>query len=173
MTNALTIRNAGKEDLAIVRRLAEEIWPDTYAEILSADQLRYMMELIYSLPSLQEQLIEQHHTFLIASMHGEPVGFASYSLIEPRGIYKLHKIYIHPKTQGKGAGKALIDHIVQQLQAKGAASIRLNVNRHNKAKLFYERLGFAALYEEDIDIGNNYFMNDYVMELKITHSPSP
>ena len=43
----------------------------------------------------------------------------------------------------------------------------LNVNRRNKAKQFYEHLGFTIISEEDIDIGQGYFMNDYVMEKKL------
>ena len=34
-------------------------------------------------------------------------------------------------------------------------------------KEFYEKLGFTVIKEEDIDIGNGYLMNDYVMEKKI------
>ena len=29
---------------------------------------------------------------------------------------------------------------------------------------FYEKLGFQIIKEEDVDIGNGYFMNDYIME---------
>ncbi|MGZ8545109.1 MAG: GNAT family N-acetyltransferase, partial [Flavisolibacter sp.] len=50
---------------------------------------------------------------------------------------------------------------------KGATVLRLNVNRNNSARSFYEKLGFEMIGEEDIDIGNGYFMNDYVMEKKI------
>jgi hypothetical protein len=41
------------------------------------------------------------------------------------------------------------------------------VNRYNKAKGFYEKLGFKVIGKEDIDIGNGYLMNDYVMQLEI------
>jgi len=41
------------------------------------------------------------------------------------------------------------------------------VNRQNNAKNFYEKLGFVVIKEEDIDIGNGYFMNDYVMEMML------
>jgi hypothetical protein len=41
------------------------------------------------------------------------------------------------------------------------------MNRNNKARQFYEKNGFIIIKEEDIDIGNNYFMNDYVMEKRL------
>jgi ribosomal protein S18 acetylase RimI-like enzyme len=43
----------------------------------------------------------------------------------------------------------------------------LNVNRNNKALGFYQKFGFVILREEDIDIGNGYFMNDYIMVCKL------
>ncbi|MEI9808163.1 MAG: hypothetical protein WDO16_09960 [Bacteroidota bacterium] len=41
------------------------------------------------------------------------------------------------------------------------------MNRSNNAKLFYEKIGFIVIREEDIDIGNGYLMNDYVMEKQV------
>jgi GNAT superfamily N-acetyltransferase len=166
MNNSLTIREAGINDLVTVEKLAHEIWPGTYGHTHSSEQLSYMLQLIYSQPSLQQQMQQQHHHFLIAELDGQPVGFADYSLYEP-GVYKLHKLYVHGSTQGKGVGKALIDHISGKLLQQNAHTLRLNVNRLNKARLFYEKQGFAVIKEEDVDIGNGYFMNDYIMEKKL------
>lgn len=162
----ITIRLANADDLTTVERLAREIWPGTYGDILSAEQLEYMLDLIYNNAALRKQMTDQQHTFLMAEQDGEPVAFAAYSTVEP-GISKLHKIYVHQKTQGQGIGKFLIDHIVGQLRIQHIHTLRLNVNRQNKARFFYEKLGFIVAKEEDIDIGRGYFMVDYVMEKKI------
>ena len=87
-------------------------------------------------------------------------------MTEP-GMYKLQKIYVMPQNQGKGTGKFVITEILKAITRKGGTSLQLNVNRNNKAKEFYEKLGFAVIREEDNDIGNGYVMNDYVMEKKI------
>jgi ribosomal protein S18 acetylase RimI-like enzyme len=112
-------------------------------------------------------MLNQQHTFLMVEQEGEPIAFAAYSTVEP-GISKLHKIYVHQKTQGQGIGKQLIDYIVGQLQTQNIHTLRLNVNRQNKARFFYEKLGFEITKEEDIDIGKGYFMVDYVMEKAIS-----
>jgi ribosomal protein S18 acetylase RimI-like enzyme len=166
MNDELVIRDADLEDIPTIGYLAQQIWPGTYQEILGIAQLQYMMDLIYSPNSLQQQMVKQKHHFLVVELDEEPVGFASYSPLKEEGIYKLHKLYVHPKTQGKGIGKTLVDYIVDQLPRK-ARALRLNVNRHNKAKNFYEKIGFSIVKEEDIDIGNQYFMNDYVMEKQL------
>jgi ribosomal protein S18 acetylase RimI-like enzyme len=69
--------------------------------------------------------------------------------------------------QGKGVGKFIIEHVINLVKSKNATILRLNVNRCNKAKLFYEKSGFVAVKTEDIDIGSGYFMNDYVMEKRL------
>lgn len=68
-----------------------------------------------------------------------------------------------PDAQGKGLGKILIEETESQAIKKRNSKLLLNVNRQNKARLFYEKLGFKIAYSEDIEIGNGYLMNDYVM----------
>ena len=162
---ALTLRRAFEKDIPLIRDLSLKVWPQTYSTILSAEQIDYMLEMMYSERSLATQMKEKHE-FLIVSDGNEPIGFASYSLLE-NGIYKLHKIYILPGLQRKGAGKFVIRELVNAIARKGGKSLQLNVNRNNTAKDFYEKLGFGIIREEDIDIGNGYFMNDYVMEIVI------
>ena len=167
MPTGIAIRFAEVDDINIIGFLAQQIWPYAYKDILSEDQLNYMMNLFYSPGSLQEQMIDKKHSFLIVEENEEPIGFASYSVTDQPGVYKIHKIYILTNQQGKGLGRLIINFIVGDIIESGALALQLNVNRHNKAKFFYEKLGFKVIREEDIDIGNNYFMNDYVMEKKL------
>jgi ribosomal protein S18 acetylase RimI-like enzyme len=70
--------------------------------------------------------------------------------------------------QGRGIGKYKLAHITNDIKNKGGKSLQLNVNRYNHpAILFYEKQGFSVLKEEDINIGNGYFMNDFVLTLPI------
>jgi len=61
----------------------------------------------------------------------------------------------------------MIDHIIDDIKKKNASALFLQVNIHNKAKSFYEKLGFAEVDLINLDIGNGFFMNDYVMEKKL------
>lgn len=159
---AITLRRASDEDILLVRELSLQVWPATYASILSREQIDYMMNLMYSEAALHQQMKDDHR-FLIVYNAGIPIGFASYSQLEP-GVFKLHKIYIITLQQGRGTGRYVIDQIIERIREEGGTLLRLNVNRNNSAKDFYEKLGFVAVREEDLPIGNGYFMNDYVME---------
>ncbi len=163
-TANLNLRRAYESDIPLIRDLSLKTWPQTYSTIISSEQIEYMMNLMYSAVSIREQM-KQQNEFIIVNDGRDPVGFAAFSLIDT-GIYKLHKIYLLPQMQGKGAGKFVINEIIKAMARKGGKALQLNVNRNNKAKDFYEKMGFIILREEDIDIGGGYYMNDYIMEKK-------
>jgi len=163
----ILLRKAKEEDLPIITQLAEEIWPQTYSEYISEEQLRYMLDLMYNQGELLAQFAKGY-TFLIASENGKDVGFACWSLTEPEHFgYKLHKLYVVPSMHGKGLGKLLINEVVNLAVSKGGKTLQLNVNRNNKAKDFYLKIGFKIKETVDIHIGNGFYMNDYIMELPI------
>jgi RsiW-degrading membrane proteinase PrsW (M82 family)/ribosomal protein S18 acetylase RimI-like enzyme len=164
-TETLRIKKAQPSDIPLIQKMAYEIWPVTYGNILPQEQLAYMLELIYSHHSLAAQM-QKGDEFVLVYDEETPVGFASFGLTEP-DVFKLHKLYVATSQQGRGTGRFLIDQLIKAMKTKGATALRLNVNRHNPAKNFYEKLGFIVQREEDIDIGNNYWMNDYVMQKDI------
>jgi GNAT superfamily N-acetyltransferase len=162
-----TIREAIVTDAETIRALANEIWRPTYSPILEPEQIEFMLVEIYSHEKLTAQIDQGIQTFLLLLEDNMPVAFAAYSPREDDPeIYKLHKIYCLPSTQGKGYGKILLNVVAEKVAEAGKNILELNVNRHNNAKNFYEKMGFSIAYEEDIPIGP-YWMNDYVMRKEL------
>jgi ribosomal protein S18 acetylase RimI-like enzyme len=159
------IRKATIDDIPLIRELCFKVWPQTYSSIVSQEQIGYMLDKMYSHASLQQQMSDGSE-FIFVYEGDEPAGFAAYFEKAP-SVFKLDKIYILISQQGKGTGRLVIDHIVDEIKRRGASALQLQVNRHNKAKNFYEKLGFVVIDEKDFDIGNGFFMNDYVMEKKL------
>jgi len=161
------IRQATIADVEIIRQIAEETWWTAYGPILASEQIAFMLGEIYSTQKVTAQIEDNLQTYLLLIEDGQPVAFAAYSPREEDSeIYKLHKLYCLPVTQGKGCGKILIDEVCKQTLEAGKHTLDLNVNRYNKAKTFYEKMGFEVIYEEDIPIGP-YWMNDYVMRKEL------
>ena len=153
---------ATKEHIPLIQKIVDDTWPATYGSIISTAQISYMIDLFYSNAALEKQFASGHR-FLLAVEDDQALGFAGFELdVEPQ-IAKLHKLYVLPNTQGKGIGILLSDSVINAATDANQASLILNVNRHNKAFVFYQKQGFSVLKEEDIDIGSGYFMNDYVM----------
>lgn len=163
----MEVKKAGIEYIPQIQALAHITWNTVYRDILSPGQLAYMLQLIYSTDSLQNQMISLGHQFIVVAEEEKTLGFASYSAKHTNDttIYRLHKIYITPDQQGRGTGKKLLEFITRDISKAGARILELNVNRNNKALGFYEKLGFKIIGEEDIPIGNGYFMNDYILQL--------
>ncbi len=153
--------HASVEDIPTIITIQEKTWEPTYRDILSKEQIDYMFEKIYSYDSLKHQIESGHH-FMILLNDGIPEGFSAVEEEKP-GKFKLHKIYVLPSTQGTGAGKYLLLETEAYVKSAGGTVLSLNVNRYNKARTFYEKMGFRVIDEQDIPIGP-YWMNDYILE---------
>jgi N-acetylglutamate synthase-like GNAT family acetyltransferase len=162
-----TIRQATVNDVDTILQIADTTWWATYSAILEREQIEFMLNEIYSAEKIEKQVREHLQTYLLLEEEGTPVAFAAYSpRDENPDIYKLHKLYCLPQTQGKGYGKILINEVANKTSEAGKTILELNVNRYNQAKSFYEKMGFTIACEEDIAIGP-YWMNDYVMRKEL------
>lgn len=159
----MKIIEASKDHIPAIQSLSDIIWPQTFREILTQEQIAYMMDMMYSKSALEKQL-DDHHHYLLVEDNGEYLGYLSYELnYKVSDLTKIHKIYVLPSLHGKGVGRFLIESVGQIAQSKYNTELSLNVNRFNKAIDFYKKLGFEVMYSEDIDIGNGFLMEDYVM----------
>jgi len=155
-------------DLPLIRQLAYDIWPNTFAAILSPEQIDYMLDMMYSENAVRHQMNALNHIFLLAVEKGKAVGYISYELnYKGRTKTKIHKIYLLPETQGKGYGAKLMKRVIKIAQESNQSSLTLNVNKYNKALNFYHKLGFETIGNEYIDIGNGYLMEDIILEKQL------
>ena len=160
----LNFKKATKEDIPVIFQLADRIWRKYYPDIISVEQIEYMLKNMYSSENLLKQLNEGHEYTLVYS-DKEPIGYISISTKDTKN-YFLHKFYIEVEGQRKGIGSELFATILKQL--KKAETIELTVNRKNyKAINFYFKNGFVIKEVADFDIGNGFFMNDFVMIKKL------
>ena len=176
----IKITPAGLNDRAFIRSVAERTWPSTYGHIISQEQIDFMLDWMYSDASLEKQM-NTGCAFYIASIKKEneqwdAVGFCSVSpddekaeennsteKVEGAKAHKLNKLYVLPSAQGTGAGKALLNKSIEVAKAAGSSSLFLQVNKLNTAYTFYLKHGFIKEAEFKFDIGNGFYMDDYIM----------
>ena len=164
----ITLFEATPSDFKIIREIAYATWPDTYGDILSEKQITYMLDLFYSDKMLTKNVNQKNHRFLLAKEKETYLGFASYEHnYKQNKTTKIHKIYVLPEAQGKGIGRLLIDKMENLATESGMKAVSLNVNRHNKALTFYQKLGFQIISEEDINLDHGYLIEDYIMEKQL------
>ena len=63
-TKTIQTEEINEQQVAIVQELAYEIWPQTYAEVLSKEQIDYMLDMMYSIKSLEDQVKNGHRMFI-------------------------------------------------------------------------------------------------------------
>ena len=162
----IVIRKAGSKDIETIIEIAHQTWPSTYSDILSTDQINFMVDLMYNGKTLLSQMNNEIHFFLIVDDE-LPFGFTSYEIMGKecdKPYAKVHKLYVLPSHQGKKGGKLLLDHISKEMVSKNVFSMQLNVNKFNKSVAFYQHYGFYIAKEMILDIGQGYVMDDFVME---------
>ncbi|KRD10217.1 acetyltransferase [Flavobacterium sp. Root901] len=164
----ITISEAGLSDIKTIQKITNITWPITYGEILSQTQLDYMLGLFYSDEALSNQIENKEQLFYLISDSESTIGFIGIEHNYKNGaVTKIHKIYLLPETQGKGYGKTVFGFIEKLALDNNSKELLLNVNRFNPALNFYKKLGFEIKETVDIEIGNGYLMEDYVMGKKI------
>jgi|688.fasta_scaffold13115_3 GNAT superfamily N-acetyltransferase len=144
-----------------IQTLAQETWLHTYINIISREQIEYMLNAFYNTELIEEQMSNSHHHFIALQENKQLLAYAH--AIEQENSMKLSKLYVHPTQHNKGFGKILLQAIEKKCLLLQKNILELCVNKFNPAKHFYESQGFFVVREEDFPIGE-YWMNDYVME---------
>lgn len=94
------------------------------------------------------------HPWLAAEADGRVIGFASSSAFRARPAYRWTVetgVYLAPEAQGRGLGRALMEHMLDLLTRQGFTSVVAGITLPNAASVaLHEKLGFSpcATYRE-------------------------
>lgn len=162
------IKATGK-DIPLIQDLARRSWVNAYAEILSEEQMEYMLSEMYSEQEIGKHLQnhDYHYYLIVDEKNDSYEGFIGYEHNYEDKTTKLHRIYLVPESKGKGLGKAALQFLNEKVSENGNKRIILNVNKHNAARKFYESQGYRVYEEGVFDIGNGFVMDDFLMEFLI------
>ena len=158
----ITIHKASLSDISHIQNMAHAIWPVVYKDIITIQQINYMLETRYSGTALENQ-IKSGQQFFIAKEEKEYLGYAGVAPTKHKGSFKLEKLYVIPDNHKKGIGGMLLNAVEEYTIQCAGNNIILQVNRQNAAVGFYLKKGFKIDREEDVEIGGGFYMNDYFM----------
>jgi len=157
------IRPIAPDDVFAIASLARTTWLDAYAEIISPEQIDYMLAQRYGHARLRADIEDPQKWLHQAHVGGILAGFAACEIY--KGEFKIDKLYIHPAMQRKGVGAALIEHAAAIAREQGFAAMILAVNKQNEQAIHaYTQYGFRVRDKTVTDIGGGFVMDDYVME---------
>jgi ribosomal protein S18 acetylase RimI-like enzyme len=159
-----------RSEIDAIVDLAGTIWHEHYDPIIGPQQVDYMLEQFQSHAAVSAQ-IAQGYYYHYAKTADLVTGYLA-TIIEPgTDSLLISKIYVEQAARGQGIGGMLLDTAEALGNNHGIASLRLTVNRHNTDSInWYRKKGFVITGEVDADIGNGYYMNDYVMLKQLSES---
>jgi len=164
----ITICKASINDINAIQSIAHQTWPKVYKSIITQSQIEYMLDLFYAEEVLLENITKKGHVFLLIKENDQSIGFTAFEhQYLQKNVTRIHKLYLLPEFHGKGFGKILMDDVIKIAKASSSKLISLNVNKVNPALTFYKKAGFEIVREEKLSIGQDFFMDDYVMELEL------
>lgn len=157
------IIKANENDIALIADLARNSWKTAYKDILSRDQIEYMLGQMYSPSEISGQMKQNDYYYYIIFENEIPAGFMGFEFhFEPKTT-KLHRLYLLDEFRGKGLGRTALTFLSSVAKEAGERSIILNVNKHNPARSMYEACGYHIYDEGVFDIGSGYVMDDYLL----------
>lgn len=160
--DTISLGNLRDDEIEQLCALAESIWRASYRDMISPEQITYMLEQRYR-PALLRQLQARGDRFVAARAGGELVGFAHAYLTEATQC-KLDKLYVSTELQRHGIGTQLVSAVAAYARQHGCERLILRVNKRNLAALAaYRKYGFSLATAMTEDIGNGFVMDDYVL----------
>jgi ribosomal protein S18 acetylase RimI-like enzyme len=161
MNKPIQLKPATLNDVAAIAKLADTIWHAHYPSIIGLEQVKFMLEKMYHPNVLSHHISEGPQAFFIIQSDVESLGFIAIEPKEKDELY-LQKLYVLPTNHRRGIGAGALNEAVKYYPK--AKRIRLQVNRQNYTAInFYFKLGFSIERVADFDIGDGFFMNDFVM----------
>jgi len=152
----LTIRNATIADARKIAEIHVAAWRAAYRGMMPDDYLAAL-----SVDERCERWSKATSSFgpaivAVVELAAEIAGFCSFGPTRDEASSDTAEIYslnVHPERWGQGVGRLLCEHAFRQAAAREHNAMTLWVlGENDRARRFYERLGYAADGAEKIDI---------------------
>lgn len=154
------------EDLEELSKLAAEIWHEYWIDLLSEEQIEYMLEKFQSKNAIEEQITNEKYAYFYIISRGRIVGYTG--LCVKNDYLFISKFYIKKEFRNKGYGGRAFELMIKYAKMSARYKLRLTVNKNNKKTIrTYTNWGFRKIESVVVDIGNGFVMDDYIMEYNI------
>jgi GNAT superfamily N-acetyltransferase len=147
-------RPATVEDAPAIARVHVASWNAAYRGVIADAALDSLTEERLA-PEWRGAIEGSEVEVAVIEVDGEVVGYSRYGPsrdddLDPAGTAEVYGFYLHPDAWGKGAGRALMEHVKQDLRRRGYRDGCLWVVQVNeRAQAFYRALGFAPDGRDD------------------------
>ena len=169
----LQIRYATIEDAKLIADLSHQTFYETFAEQNTKENMEKFLSQQFTKGKLMLEVGAPGNTFLLAYRDQEVVGYTKLrENTEPRSIdikpaLEIARLYVVQHMIGQGAGKLLMQAIIDIARQSDAAAVWLSVWEKNKRALdFYHHWGFEK-FDETLFVLGDDIQTDWLMRKKV------
>jgi ribosomal protein S18 acetylase RimI-like enzyme len=162
--NFIALDQNDAEKICEMSKMATEIIREHFDPIIGKSQNDYMLKRFQSVDAITNQLVQGYRYYFVQE-ENQNIGFVAF--YPKKDAMYLSKFYLYKNIRGKGFAHEMLSFVVEETKKAGLSAIELNVNKYNSACQAYEKLGFKIIRSEKNDIGNGFFMDDYVYRLEL------
>ena len=143
----ISLQPITKKDCEILYSLMKEIYPPAYSHFWN-DEGGWYVKSQYSELNVLKELSEEKAAYYFVLFKNEIIG--NFRVVWDNKLkdlsgkqVKLHRLYLHPKTQGNGIGKQLLYWLEEKSKKEGYSIIWLDaMNEQPQAFQFYKKQGY-------------------------------
>lgn len=151
------------KNITTLANLASEIWHEYWVEILTSEQIDYMVENFQSENAISNQIESENYIYFFINVNGNNAGYIGLS--KKQDHLFLSKLYIKKEFRHKGLGTKAFEFIKNFAKENNYKNIILTVNKYNTNTInAYKKWNFHEIDSVVTDIGNGFVMDDYIME---------
>ena len=152
-------RTAGEADAPALAALFRETFTETFGHLYSkADLSAFLAE--HTAEDWAKQLLDPAFSVRIAEQDGIAVGLAKLGPVklpvdDAADSLELRQLYLRGDVRGSGVAAELMEWLLHEAHARGAANLYLSVYTDNlRAQRFYARYGFVTVGPCVFMVGN-------------------
>jgi len=156
----VTYRNAVPSDAAVLDRIFDRVFCDTFAHLYRAEDLHAFLSS-FGAADWEMQLADRAFACRIAEVEGVAVAYVKLGPLkipveEDSPALLLDQLYVLKDFHGAGIAQALMDWTFDEARRRGATRLYLTVYIDNhRARRFYDRYGFEAVGRYDFMVGSH------------------
>lgn len=141
-------------DEETIPALVDDLWLPFAEEMADLDPYNELAEegvRKHAIDHRHDQFTNDDIVLFIAETDGDLAGYAAAEYGEAAPVFargpavNLGELYVRPDDRGAGIATALVDHVKEWANDRGAERLKLSVNQRNEgARALYEELGFSV-----------------------------
>ncbi|MCL2032504.1 MAG: GNAT family N-acetyltransferase [Methanomassiliicoccaceae archaeon] len=152
------------DDAEELAEMAKEIWTDYYSTFPDRDLPEYVLKKFQSELAIKEQMCEG---YLYCFIKKDDVNVGYICVLRDSDTVLLSRIYILKDFRGQGLASEAIDILAEWCRNMKMRKLYLRVYKENTISIsIYTHKGFTIVEERKEDIGDGFFLDDYIMEYR-------